>query len=48
VVCFSSLDDKSHLSLLSSLAELFEDEKAIEKIIHARTKEEVLHIIKKF
>lgn len=48
VVCFSSLDDKSHLSLLSSLAELFEDEKAIEKIIHARTKEAVLQIIKKF
>lgn len=48
VLCFSAIDSKTHLKALSQLMILLEDKKAIEEIIQAKDKKEVLEIIHEF
>ena len=48
IVTFGAIDNKSHLRALAQIAEVLSNQKIIEKIRSAKTKEEILKIIEKY
>ncbi|GAA0179125.1 BglG family transcription antiterminator [Clostridium sediminicola] len=47
VICFASINSSSHLRALSDLMVLFEDEEAVQSILNAKEKEDVLEVIER-